>query len=844
MDLSLEVALGDVDGDGALDVFVGNAGNNRLYRNDGTGVFGDVSATNLPSTLLPNPNAETRAIALGDLDGDGDLDAILGVEGLGGQGNRLYLNGGAGVFADATVTNLPVASGARTVALGDVDSDGDPDAFLGSSCSSGGIGQGHLFLNGGASVFTDVTTTNLPAIGCATRAAAFGDLDGDGDLDLYVGTIGLERFLRNDGSGVFTDATAGNLPTMIDPTEAVALGDVDGDGDLDAFVGNATYTGPQPSRLYLNNGTGAFADVTATNLPGLTGATYDVELGDVDGDGDLDALVGNGGYSGPGNRLDLNNGSGVFTIAPATSLPGSPEDTQAVALGDVDGDGDLDAVVVNNGYQNRLYLNDGVAAFVDVTSTTLPGEAEGTGAVALGDVDGDGDLDAFLGNYEGDRLFRNDGTGSFADATPTSLFPPLFEFIDAVALGDLDGDGDLDALLGVGNPFDPSPGQIRRYMNAGTGVFTLASFPASSGYMPWAVALGDLDGDGDLDAYVGTAAGQFGGGQNRLYRNLGAGTFTDVTTTSLPPVVDSTRGVGLGDVDGDGDLDVFVGNGNAAIVAPEQNRLYLNGGTGVFTDATATNLPSILDGTGAVALGDVDGDGDLDAFVGNVTGPLPSRLLLNGGTGVFTDVTATNLAIPAPTPAVVLGDVDGDGDLDALVVSGSGYPLFTFSNRLLQNDGTGIFMDLSTGNLPVPADYTRALALGDVDGDGDLDAFVGTGGRDRIFTNLSRQLAWRGLPRIGKPLTLDIRGPSWGAWFLGVSPGTASVPIPPLGTLRLAPASLLFVLGGLLDAQGRAAFTIPVPANAGLVGISVYWQGVVAAPARFTSLEVATLTNL
>ncbi|MCI0588383.1 MAG: FG-GAP-like repeat-containing protein, partial [Planctomycetes bacterium] len=140
------------------------------------------------------------------------------------------------------------------------------------------------------------------------------------------------------------------------------------------------------------------------------------------------------------------------------------------------------------------------------------------------------------------------------------------------------------------------------------------------------VALGDLNGDGTLDAFVGNY-----GEQNRLCLNDGTGVFTDVTVTSLPALSDSTEAVALGDVDGDGDLDAFVGNLSGL------NRLHLNDGTGVFTDVTFTNLPALgTSSTLAVALGDVDGDGDLDAFVGRGG---QDRLHLNGGTGVFTDVT-------------------------------------------------------------------------------------------------------------------------------------------------------------------------------------------------------------
>ncbi|HET6202174.1 MAG TPA: FG-GAP-like repeat-containing protein [Planctomycetota bacterium] len=826
-DASRAVALGDLDGDGDLDAFVGNyQQQSRLHLNDGTGVFTDVTATSLPALV-----DFSQAVALGDVDGDGDFDAFAAnlVQ------NRLYLNGGTGSFTDATATNLPaLADSAQAVALGDVDGDGDLDAFLGI----GGLGQVRLYSNGGTGIFTDVTATSLPFLVANTGALALGDVDGDGDLDAFLAAYGQQdRLYLNGGTGIFADATATNLPAQVGYTQAVALGDVDGDGDLDAFLG--AYA--QQSRLYLNGGGGAFTDVTATNLPALVEDTYVVALGDVDGDGDLDAFLGSYAVpSGAQNRLHLNGGSGIFTEVTATNLPARLDTTLGVALGDVDGDGDLDAFVANNGRQNRIDLNDGGGVFTDVTGTGLPAPVEDTEAVALGDVDGDGDLDALVGNSTAsgpaapDRLYLNGGAGVFTDATSTSLPAPLDPTL-AVALGDVDGDGDLDAL--AGNSATSGPGAPDRlYLNAGTGVFsdvTATNLPPSFD-VTRAIALGDVDGDGDLDLFKANGDPSPSLQQNRLYLNGGAGVFADVTATNLPALLADARAVALGDVDGDGDLDAFVGN------YWQQSLLYLNGGSGAFTVAAATNLPLVA-ATRAVALGDVDGDGDLDAFIGNDV--VYNRLFLNGGTGVFTDATATNLPVFlfSSARAVALGDVDGDGDLDALL-GNSGTPVA--QNRLYLNGGTGVFTDATAMDLPALLEDTRAIALGDVDGDGDLDAFVAVDGQDRILTNLSRQLSWRGIPRAGKPLALDLRGPATGTWLLAASAASSDIPLPPFGTLRLLPSTLFIVAGGALDPQGRASVSFLVPANAALVGLSLYWQAVVGPPLRFTNLEVTTVTNL
>ncbi|MCI0586799.1 MAG: VCBS repeat-containing protein [Planctomycetes bacterium] len=846
-----DVAIGDVDGDGDLDVLVTNEyfRQSQLLLNDGTGAFTDSSATNLPVLL-----GSAEAVELGDVDADGDLDAFLGI--VAGQ-DRLYLNDGLGFFTDVTAGSLPATiDWTMAVALGDVDGDGDLDAYLGNTAAYPG-GQNRLYLNGGAGVFADATATNLPAVPTYTEAVALGDVDGDGDLDAFVGCFetggsgNLERLFLNGGTGIFTESSYPNLPSQFSsmPVRSVAFGDVDGDGDLDAILGNGPGGGGgAQSRLYRNDGTGVFTDVTASGLPPLLFDTRAVELGDVDGDGDLDALLGNWVQE---SRLYLNGGTGVFADLSASNLPGFQESTRAVAIGDVDGDGDLDALFGNFG-QDRLCLNDGTAAFSDVSASGLPSLFDGVRDVALGDVDADGDLDAWVataGLFPGplqpapDRLYLNDGTGAYADATATSL-PALLDLTEAVALGDVDGDGDLDAFLGnTASDTDPFPGdQNRLYLNSGTGVFTDATatnVPAVLDHTH-AVALGDVDGDGDLDAFVGNHSSGVGGFE-RLHLNNGSGVFSDATTTNLPFTVNATEAVALGDVDGDGDLDAFVGNDGDSPLG-QQNRLYLNAGTGVFTDATSTHLPALFDPTQDVALGDLDGDGDLDALVGNSSltgGSGQDRLLLNDGTGVFTDFTTTSLpARNERTNAVVLGDFDEDGDLDVLLVD-------LGQDRLYSNTGAGIFTDVTGYDLPSLLDGGDAVALGDLDGDGDLDAFVGNSSHpSRLYVNLTRQLAWRGIPRAGKPLTFELRGTANGLWLLGVSLASASLPLPPLGTLRLDPSTLSVVASGSLDPQGRTTVSYLVPSNPVFVGTSLYWQAVVGPPLRFTNLEVTTVTNL
>ena len=406
-------------------------------------------------------NSLSIGVALGDLDGDGDLDAF--VANLESTPNRVWLNDGSGNFTDSgqALGN----SSSAFVALGDLDGDGDLDAFVANYFVTYGISEpNRVWFNDGSGVFTD----SGQALGDATSSeVSLGDLDGDGDLDAYVANSGqgfpssANRVWFNDGLGIFTESgqILGTAASF-----GVDLGDVDGDGDLDAWVANFTFTGDGANRVWFNDGLGAFTP-SNDGLGALD--SFGVDLGDLDGDGDLDAWVTNYGFepTGQPNRIWFNDGLGNYTLS--GQLMGDEHSLRTV-LGDIDNDGDLD-VWVTSVEEERVWLNDGAGSF---TSLELPGNLTRGFGLALGDLDGDGDLDTWVGvarqddpldtanrvwinvlNDCPDVLFlRGDGNGDGAIdlADPVSALAHLFSGGAAFCLDAQDSND--DGSLNVADP--------------------------------------------------------------------------------------------------------------------------------------------------------------------------------------------------------------------------------------------------------------------------------------------------------------------------------------------------------------------------------------------------------
>ncbi len=400
-----------------------------------------------------------------------------------------------------------------------------------------------------------------------------------------------------------------------------------------------------------------------------------------------------------------------------------------------------------------------IPPFRESTATALPTQACGPGAdrgcytnyAITTDLDGDGNLDLVtanggghfvVGRPEPQAIYFGDGKGAFAQdpaAFPSGIKPSI---VRQVAVGDFDGDGRLDVYFPGG--FGTTPDQL--FLQTAPRRFEDASARALGGLRSRAGAVhaGDIDGDGDLDLLVadwgaqpnpdspGTPASAV---TIRLYVNDGTGTFS--TGATLPaPEGSSATDIDVADVDGDFDLDLVLTNRNG------QSRLYLNDGAGLFTDVTRVNaFPKKRGPYGFNAeLCDVDADGDLDLLFDGAARSLAghsTQLLVNDGTGHYTDETELRIAAEPRSDdnQVKCGDVDNDGDFDLVVAS-----LSNPSEKLLRNDGTGHFR-LVDGVFPRLGDPTLAIDLGDFDGDGKVDLLTAQGevpGQtwlERIFLN-------------------------------------------------------------------------------------------------------------
>jgi hypothetical protein len=370
--------------------------------------------------------------------------------------------------------------------------------------------------------------------------------------------------------------------------------DIDNDGDQDLILGNEF----QQNSVSFNLGNGDF--VTGNNgFSNELNDTDDIGLGDFDGDGDIDIIfINQGGF---GHEYYENDGNGNFSIAgflPATN-------GGAIAVGDVNNDGFLDVIIGNLNQVNFCLINNGDGSFTNETTDRLPGSLKSTDHALLEDIDGDGDLDLFFANRDGNELLINDGNGVFEDQSFSRLPQGVNMDTRKACFGDVNNDGKPDLFL--------------------------ANVQFNANEDP----------------------------QNRLYINESNGFFTDLTAMFLPQALNQTTNAAFHDIDQNGTLDLFITN-----VLADPLQAFLNDGTGKFTERTNDIIspPVMTDEAWGLAIADFNNDDFSDIYVasrmgldaylpGDPEGMIPlstQNVLLNGDFIVFPNPVINEMYLEHP----------------------------------------------------------------------------------------------------------------------------------------------------------------------------------------------------
>jgi hypothetical protein len=760
--------LADLDGDGALD-HVAAVGKKSLRVAFGSGGGGFAPSIEVQVSM------PASRVAASDVDGDGDWDLlVVGVVSGSWDSSLVFLrNDGGGSFAAPVETY--VGKSAYALRLGDFDVDGKVDVAIGVD---GGMS---VLLSDGTGAFQPLFAPDIPKY---TVAAADFDLDGAPDLGARATGV---QFYRNDGTGAFE-------PPVTTPygedNRLLEAGDYDTDGAPD-LVTTVLAPGSTDTRVQaiLNVGGGSFAPAPIVSVSEGERAAA-IRPADTDGDGSLDVVLTTtvifGGPSPedpPALVWARGDGSGGFTGSSHPIGPtGAPLEiySHGLALGDVDGDSELDAVALASDTFFVVFPGDGAGGF---HGSEVAAEIDDVTSGALADLDGDGYLDLAAAVYPTKlAIALGDGDGAF-------LAPAVYDLgAETKNLVPLDWDGDLDLdLLGV-----TQHGQVGLFAGDGTGAIALGDAVDLDAENVSDTLHGDFDGDGAQDLVVLISASAYAG--RLVKRDATGGLAWGMLDLCQSGTCTFIMGGDAGDVDLDGALDLVLVRWEIPYIGGRLDT-YLGNGAGAFAfAATTTGLdPSAMD----VHLVELNSDAYLDAVLpGYVT-----DTALGDGAGAFihhTSLPTEDQGIP-PGP-LVLADVAGDGRTD--LVRGYG----------------GVWLGDGTAAPSLQGIYSWPginLLAGDVDADGARDVVTFNGSRGEVYLT-------EGLTGCaGEIAAYGLASPGSGGFAPSLTvTGCAS----PGGTLRVR---LEDALGGApaLIALGKAESHVPF-----LNGYELLVGQVVAAP--------------
>lgn len=796
-----DLAFGDFDNDGKLDLAISGQGQSsnanpdpafgisEVYRNVNGVLIRD------PSQLIgPPPFFEVKllrysSVTWTDFTNDGKLDLLIaGIDRNGFVSTKLYINQNNILTENSSQSVVAIRNGA--LSWGDFDGDGLPDLAI-MGLNDQGLRTTSIYINNNG-LLIENTNINLPDIYGGDMA--WGDYDGDGNLDLAIS--GWDEYWRPVLKIYRNNALRGTLEESFALDAAgtglvgsMAWGDYDSDGDLDLAVSGRNELTALATRVYVNGGATFTAAAEAALIGEMNGTIAWV---DANGDRKLDLLVTGEKADGSLSTELYTNGGGANTIptAPVLSVPlvtstgitfrwaeGSDTETSAarltynLRLGTSSGGNELISAAVigaaankgagpgnigqtllkqfavpvgvnslfwsvqtvDTGFERSNFATEDtivIQRFVN-SSQQLVGVRQtilGTGA-AWGDYDADGFIDLVIAGRDinGDTrtLIYHNENGTLVQDNQSSLNGLMN---GALTWGDYDRDGDLDLFrsgedrFGNGftflfknnnNAFSSDPIQV-----------PISNLNLRQGGGAW----GDYNNDGRLDLAVS--------GLNRtnikktlLYRNVPGDTLVEDTSQTITGTANGQ--LAWGDIDNDGDLDLIISGESAAATFTAIFEIYRNT-NGILTRDATQNLTGFF--SSALALGDVDNDGDLDLVItggivsGGVTVP-KAAVFTNDGTGIFTEGQALTGTFGG---TVSLGDADNDGDLDLFL---TGQDVNSEQVAILYINSSGVFS--ATTLSVVPGNLFSSAGWADYDNDKDLDLAV-TGGTGLTFTEIAQ----------------------------------------------------------------------------------------------------------